>query len=80
MTKPNFSNVSNISNEDDLKWKMASNGRLPKITKKKWISQQPLARSSPNFELRLIYILLKRVYSPKIDEQTDIEILANLDR
>ena len=33
MTKPNFSNVPNVPNEDDLKWKMTSNGRLPKISK-----------------------------------------------
>ena len=33
MTKPNFPNVQNISKEDDLEWKMASNGRLPKIAK-----------------------------------------------
>ena len=42
MTKPNFSNDSNIQNEDDLKWKMTSNGRLPKTN------------SNSNFKLRLI--------------------------
>ena len=33
MTKPNFPNDQNISNEDDLKWKMTLIGRLPKIAK-----------------------------------------------
>ena len=37
MTKPNFHNVQNISNEDDLKWKMTSNGRLPIIGKFEYI-------------------------------------------
>ena len=31
MTKPNFLNVQNIFNEDNLKWKMTSNGRLHKV-------------------------------------------------
>ena len=35
MTKENFANVSN---EDDLKWKMTSNGRLPQISKVKYLS------------------------------------------
>ena len=41
MTKPNFPNVQNVSNildEDDLKWKMTSNGRLPKIAKFEYLS------------------------------------------
>ena len=38
MTKPNFPNVQNVSNEDDLKWKMTSNGRLPKIAKFEYFS------------------------------------------
>ncbi len=29
---------SNISNKDDLKWKMTSNGRLPKIAKFEYLS------------------------------------------
>jgi hypothetical protein len=40
MTKPNFSNISNIWKEDDLKWKMTSNGRLPKIAKFEYLSNQ----------------------------------------
>jgi hypothetical protein len=35
MTKENFANVSN---EDDLKWKMTSNGRLSQISKVKYLS------------------------------------------
>ena len=35
MTKENFAIVSN---EDDLKWKMTSNGRLPQISKVKYLS------------------------------------------
>ena len=35
MTKPNFSNVSN---EDNLQWKLTSNGRLPQISKMKYLS------------------------------------------
>ena len=35
MTKENFANVSN---EDDFKWRMTSNGRLPKISKVKYLS------------------------------------------
>ena len=35
MTKEKFANVSN---EDDLKWKMTSNGRLPQISKVKYLS------------------------------------------
>ena len=35
MTKEKFANVSN---EDDLKWKMTSNGRLPQISKGKYLS------------------------------------------
>ena len=35
MTKVNFPNVSN---EDDLKWKTTSNGRLPQISKVKYLS------------------------------------------
>ena len=38
MTKPNFHNVQNIYDEDDFKWKMTSNGRLPKIAKFKYLS------------------------------------------
>ena len=38
MTKPNYPNVQNVSDEDDLKWKMTSNGRLPKIPKNSNIS------------------------------------------
>jgi hypothetical protein len=34
MTKENYGNVSN---EDDLKWKMNSKGRLPKISKLKYL-------------------------------------------
>jgi hypothetical protein len=35
MTKENFANVIN---EDDLKWKMTSNRRLPQISKVKYLS------------------------------------------
>jgi hypothetical protein len=35
MTKANFTNVSK---EDELKWKMTSNGRLPQISKVKYLS------------------------------------------
>ena len=35
MTKENFANVPN---EDNLKWKMTSNGRLPQISKVKYLS------------------------------------------
>jgi hypothetical protein len=35
MTKENSPTVSN---EDDLKWKMTSNGRLPPISKVKYLS------------------------------------------
>ena len=45
MTKENFANVSN---EDDLKWKRTSNGRLPQISKVKYLS---------NFSLDLPQIL-----------------------
>ena len=38
MTKPNFLYVRNISNEDDLEWKMTSNGRLPKTAKFEYLS------------------------------------------
>ncbi len=38
MTKPNFPYVQNISNEDDLEWKMTSNGRLPKIANFEYLS------------------------------------------
>ncbi len=38
MTKPNLPNVQNVSNEDDLKWKMTSNGRLPKIANFEYLS------------------------------------------
>ena len=38
MTKPNFPNVQNVSNEDDLQWKMTSNGRLPNIAKFEYLS------------------------------------------
>ena len=34
MTKENFANVPN---EDNLKWKMTSNGRLPQISKVKYL-------------------------------------------
>ena len=33
MTILKFPNVQNISNEDDPKWNMTSNGRLPKTAK-----------------------------------------------
>ena len=33
MTKTNLPNDQNVSNEDDFKWKITSNGRLPKIAK-----------------------------------------------
>jgi hypothetical protein len=35
VTKENFANVSN---EDDIKWKMTSNGRLPQISKVEYLS------------------------------------------
>ena len=35
LTKPS---QANVSNEDDLKWKMTSNGRLPKKAKFKYLS------------------------------------------
>ena len=35
MTKENFANVSN---EDNLKWKMTSYGRLPQISKVEYLS------------------------------------------
>jgi hypothetical protein len=35
MAKVNFENVSK---EDDLKWKMTSNGRLPQISKGKYLN------------------------------------------
>ena len=35
MTKENYANVSN---EDNLKWKMTSIGRLPQISKVKYLS------------------------------------------
>ena len=38
MTKPNLPNVQNISNDDDLGWKMTSNGRLPKIAKFEYLN------------------------------------------
>ena len=38
MTKPNFPNAQNILNEEDLKWEMTSNGRLPEIAKFEYIS------------------------------------------
>ena len=38
LTKPNFPNAQNVSNEDDLKWKINSNGRLPKIAKFEYLS------------------------------------------
>ena len=38
MTELNFLNVQNISNEDDLGWKMTLNGRLPKIAKFEYLS------------------------------------------
>ena len=38
MTKPSFPDVQNISNEDDIEWKMTSNGRLPKIAKFEYLS------------------------------------------
>ena len=38
MTKPNLPNVQNVSNEDDLKWKMTSNEKLPKLTKFEYLS------------------------------------------
>ena len=39
MTKENYANVSN---EDDLKWKMTANGRLPKISKVIYLSKTRL--------------------------------------
>ena len=33
-----FPNIQNVSNEDDLKWKMTSNGRLLKKTKFEYLS------------------------------------------
>ena len=38
MAKPNFPTVLNVSNEDDLKLKMTSNERLPKIAKFEYLS------------------------------------------
>ena len=38
MTKSSFPDVQNISNEDDLDWKMTSNGRLPKTAKFEYLS------------------------------------------
>ena len=35
-----MTNVQNVSNEDDLKWKMTSNGRQPKIEKIEYLSNQ----------------------------------------
>ena len=43
-------NISNVSNQDDFKWKMTSNGRLPSILKV--FSQQLPVRSIQNFRLR----------------------------
>jgi hypothetical protein len=34
----NKAHFTNVSNEDDLKWKITSNGRLPKISKVKYLS------------------------------------------
>ena len=31
-------NLSNVLNEDDFKWKMTSNGRLPEILKVEYLS------------------------------------------
>ena len=39
MTKEN---CANVSNEDNFKWKMTSNGRLPKISKVKYLSNYTL--------------------------------------
>ena len=36
MSKENFANVSN---EDDLRWKMTSSGRLPQMSKVKYLSK-----------------------------------------
>ena len=38
MIKPNFPNIQNVSNEDDLQWKMTLNGRQPKIAKIEYLS------------------------------------------
>ena len=38
MTKSDFPHVQNVSNEDDLKWKMTSNRKLPKIAKFEYFS------------------------------------------
>ena len=38
MTEPNFPNVQNVSNDDNLKWKMTSNGRQPLIAKFEYLS------------------------------------------
>ena len=38
MTNVNFPNVTNVLNEDNLKWKMTSNGRQPKIAKFEYLS------------------------------------------
>ena len=38
MTILKFPNVQNISNEDDPKWNMTSNGRLPKTAKFEYLS------------------------------------------
>ena len=38
MIKSSFPNLQNISNEDNIKWKMISIGRLPKIAKFEYLS------------------------------------------
>ncbi len=38
MTMPNLPEVQNVSNEDNLKWKMTSNGRQPTIVKFEYLS------------------------------------------
>ena len=38
MIKPNFPNLQNLTNEDDLKWKMTLIGRLPKIAEFEYLS------------------------------------------
>ena len=46
------SECTKISNEDDLQWKMTTNGRRPQ-NMKSGIDQQPLVGSYSNFKLKL---------------------------
>jgi hypothetical protein len=46
-------NCTKVWNEDNLQWKMTSNGRWPQYIKS-WISQQPLVGSCSNLKLKLM--------------------------